>query len=118
MQGLIQYLRFDWKSFFAAKTLSVVSCGPLNDYNTKQVIGSKINAVIIRDDTPYKPKSDGTKISNLYEKIAIKVPGKTLALAPGTVIELVDAVATVYGDYRNQLSVTAADIKIVQPDKA
>lgn len=118
MQGLIQYLRFDWKAFFAAKTLSIVSCGPLTDYNTKQVIGSKITAVIIRDDTPYKPKSDGTKISNLYEKIVVKVPNKTVNLTPGTVVEIVNPVATVYGEYRNQLSITAEDVHEVPDGKA
>ena len=117
MQGLIQFLHFDSRLFFLQKTLSVVSCVPLSDYSTKQVIGSKIISVITRDDTQYRPKSDGSVISNLFEKITIKVPGKSLTLAPGTVIELVRPVGTVYGDFRNQLSITADDVKIVNEAK-
>ena len=38
-----------------------------------------------------------------------------LNVAPGTVVELVNPTAVVYGEYRNQLSVTAEDVHIVQP---
>ena len=118
MQGLNQFLSFSCKAFLEAKTLSVVLCGPLSDYSTKQIIGSKITAVITQDNTSYKPKSDGTVISNLYEKVAIKVPGKNLNIAPGTVIGVINPVGTVYGEFRNQLSITAEDVKVAQPAKA
>ena len=88
MKGLSQFLHFDGIKFFDGKSLTVVSCAPLTDYNTKQVIGSKITVVITQDDTTYKVKPDGTTINNLYEKVTIKVPGKSLSLAPGTVVKL------------------------------
>ena len=110
MKGLSQFLHFDGIKFFDGKSLTVVSCAPLTDYNTKQVIGSKITVVITQDDTTYKVKPDGTTINNLYEKVTIKVPGKSLSLAPGTVVKLVNPTGTVYGEYRDKLSVTVEDI--------
>ena len=106
MKGLSQFLHFDGIKFFDGKSLTVVSCAPLTDYNTKQVI----TVVITQDDTTYKVKPDGTTINNLYEKVTIKVPGKSLSLAPGTVVKLVNPTGTVYGEYRDKLSVTVEDI--------
>ncbi len=115
MQALMQFLHFDCMKFFTAKTLSVVSVSPLSDYNTKEIIGSKVTVAITRDETEYKAKADGTIPSNLFEKLAVKVPGKTLSLATGSVVELVNPTAVVYGDYRDKLSVTAEDVKAIAP---
>lgn len=57
-------------------------------------------------------------MSNLILQSTVKIPGKTLNIAPGTVVELVNPVGTVYGDYRNQLSIRAEDVKVIQPAKA
>ena len=114
MYGLAQYLRFDSTAFLKDKVLSVTSCGPLKDYETKQVTGTKVITVITEDKTPYKPKADGTAICNRYEKITVKVPGKMgLNIPIGAVVELVNPVGTVYGEFRNQLSITVDDIKVV-----
>lgn len=115
MKALMQFLHFDCAKFFGRKTLSVVLCGPLSDYNTKEIIGSKVTVAITRDETEYKAKADGTVPSNLFEKLVVKVPGKSLSLAAGSVVELVNPTAVVYGDYRNQLSVTAEDVKTIAP---
>lgn len=114
MYGLAQYLRFDSTAFLRDKMLSVTSCGPLKDFETKQVTGSKVVVVITRDETPYKPKADGSQVTNLYEKITVKLPGKMgLNIPIGAVVELVNPVGTVYGEFRNQLSITVDDIKVV-----
>ena len=73
--------------------------------------------MIAEDHTVYRQKP-GENYTNQFEKFIVKVPKTDLVVAPGAVVELVDAVATVYGDYRNQISVTAADVKIIQPNKA
>ena len=117
MKYLTQFLRFNCGAFFRGKVLQTLSCGPLADYTTKQIIGSKLIAVIIKDETEYHTKT-GEQVSNLYEKVTIKVPGKALTLAPGTVIELVNPTAVVYGEYRNQLSVTAEDVHEATTGKA
>lgn len=113
MKGLIPFQGFDSMAFFKDKLLKVLANGPLTDYATKQVIGTKTTVVIVEDNTVYHTKT-GEKISNLYEKINVKVPNKALDLAPGTLVELVDPKCVIYGEYRNQLSVTAADIRVLQ----
>lgn len=115
MKGLMQFQSFDGVSFFRDKLLQVISCSPLTDYATKQMIGTKTTVVIVEDNTEYRSKAGA--ISNLYEKINVKVPGKTLDLAPGTLVELIDPTCVIYGDYRNQLSVTAIDVKAIPAGK-
>ena len=114
MYGLAQYLRFDSTAFLKDKVLSVTTCGPLQDYETKQVTGTKVVVVVTKDETPYKPKADGTVITNLFEKITVKLPGKMgLTVPVGAAVELINPTGTVYGEYRNQLSITADDIKVI-----
>ena len=115
MQGLYGFMGFDLKSFLNGKVLQVVSCGPLTDYQTKEVIGTRVGAVITEDNTAYRPTKSGAQVSNLYERLNIKVRGKDLSIAPGNVVELVNAVGVVYGERNNQLSISADDVRIVQP---
>ena len=115
MHGLFDYLSFDIHRFLTGKILRVVSCGPLTKYQTKEVIGTRVGTVIAEDNTVYRPTKSGAQISNLYERISVKVPGKELTIAPGEVVELVNPVGIVYGDHNNQLSVTAEDVRVVQP---
>lgn len=115
MQGLYGFMGFDLKSFLNGKVLQVVSCGPLTDYQTKEVIGIRVGAVITEDNTVYRPTKSGAQVSNLYERLNIKVRGKDLSIAPGNVVELVNAVGVVYGERNNQLSISAEDVRVVQP---
>ena len=112
MRGLMQFLSFDSARFFSGKRLKVITSGQLVDHETKQVIGSKIALAIVEDKTEYHSKS-GEQISNLFEKVTVKVPNKSLELALGTEVELIAPKCVVYGEYRNQLSITADDIKVV-----
>ena len=115
MQGLYEFMNFDLKSFLAGKVLQAVSCGPLTDYQTKEVIGTRVGAVITEDNTAYRPTKSGAQVSNLYERMSVKVRGKNLTIAPGQVVELVAPVGVVYGERNNQLSITAEDVRVVQP---
>ena len=49
MQGLYEFVRFDIKSFLGGKVLRSVSCGPLTDYQSKEVIGTRVGVVITED---------------------------------------------------------------------
>ncbi len=113
MKKLGQFLHFDCVAFFLGKLLQVVSCGPLVDYETKAKIGTKVGVVITADETEYQVR-DGEAVSNIFEKFNVKVPGKELTLAPGTVVSLVNPRGVVYGEFRNNLSVTADDVQPVQ----
>ncbi len=111
-KNLKQFSHFDFLGFIKDKELTVVSCQPWKDFDTKAVLGTRVETVITKDGTQY-PSKDGATVTNLYEKLTIKVP-KALSLAPGTVVTIIDGEATIYGEYRNQISVKAADVVAVQ----
>ena len=71
----------------------------------------KVEVVIAQDKTDYGVQ-DGEVVNNLYEKLTIKVPEK-ISIPMNVEIKPVNAVATVYGDYRNMLSVTAESIEVI-----
>lgn len=111
MKGLSLYLSFRWSEFIKGKTLKAVSCGPWVDFDTKVNMGTKVEVVIVEDDTVY-PTKEGKVISNLYERMQIKVP-KDITVPGGAVVEPVGVQAKVYGDYHNKLSVKAEDVRVV-----
>ncbi len=111
MKYLGQFQKFDSESFFKEKSLVANGSSQWIDADGKQVLGTKISTVIVKDDTEYKQK-DGEVASNLFEKFNVKIP-KTVSVPVGARIELVNPVGTIWGDFRNQLTVTADDIKIL-----
>lgn len=117
MKHLRQFLNFDVNLFFASKTLTVVGISDLLDHETKAIVGKRVTCAITRDDTAYLPGKDGTAVSagNLYEKFTVKVKyPHTVSVSPGDEVTLTNAVATVYGDYQNQLSVTAEGLEVIK----
>lgn len=110
MKKLSQFMVFDIEAFLKGKLLRVTNVSEWVDYTTKVHMGSKVEVAITKDDTQYKQK-DGESISNLYEKFNIKIP-KDVQVQVNAYVVPVNAVGTVYGEYRNQLSVTADDIRI------
>lgn len=114
MKKLDAFTHFDWEAFSKGKTFEVTAVNPWADYNNPgSVLGTVIEVVIIEDHTAYPPTKDGKPVSNRYERLRIKVPQNSLAVSVGDIVEPVNAVAVVYGEYRNQLSVKANDIKLV-----
>lgn len=114
MTGLNQFLNFDFARFCQGKRFVTTASKAWVDHDTHQHLGTVVSVAIVEDKTPYKPGKDGKAISNLFEKMNWKV-GRDVNLPIGVQVEAVDGVATIYGDYRNQLSVRVADIKVVQP---
>ncbi len=115
MKKLAQFSQFDWDSFITGKILRSTECSELKDHNTGEHIGTKVVVAIVRDDTKYK-QNDGENVTNLFEKFNIKVL-KDVNVPIGATVVPVNAKATVYGEYRNMLSVTAEDIQVI-PAKA
>ena len=113
MKGLSEFLKFASAEFFEDKRLQATSCGPLLDYTTKKPIGTKVGIVIIEDRTTYHSKS-GEQFNNQFERFNVKVLNKELNLTPGEKVTLVNPKCVVYGNYRNQLSVTCDDVQPVQ----
>lgn len=108
MKNLGQFIFFKFNEFAKDKKFMVTEVSPWQDYNTKQVLGSAITVVIIEDNTDY-----GKQGNNLYEKYKIKVRKQVNPSVNSLVMPTGEVEATVYGDYRNMLSVTCDDIRIV-----
>lgn len=109
MKKLSKFLKFDLDAFLSGKVLQVVSCREWLDYETKEKKGTRVEVAIMRDKTDYGDAG----ITNLFEKFSIKIP-RTINVPAGAIVEPIDGKGTVYGDFRNQLSVTASDLRVVQ----
>lgn len=118
MKKLTQFLEFKSGAFFAEKRLQVVGLSDWSDFKTKQKLGVKVDVAIVEDRTQYDTKP-GEVVSNKFEKIAVKVKKDAVAAKPDDIVELVNPVCKVYGDYQNQLSVTCNDLRVLElPKKA
>lgn len=115
LKKLNQFLKFDFEEFSKGKVFQVTGTSEWVDYATKAHAGTKIEVLIIKDNTQYKQK-EGEHVTNAYEKLTFKVR-KDANVSVGTFVMPVNAAGTVYGDYRNQLSVTADDIRVITPNK-
>lgn len=109
LKNLAQFQQFAIVLFLEGKRLVLTGIEKWVDYTTKQVLGNKAILAIVEDNTPYKPKADGTCQTNLYEKLTVKVPGE-IKIPVGTDVTLINPTATIWGEFRNQLSVKADDI--------
>lgn len=110
--------KYDFGGFIAKMQLMVTNISVWEDYATKARLGTKVEVVIIKDDTPYQPGPDGHVQTNLYEKLVFKIRKNEVAVKVGDIVVPKGAEALVYGDYRNQLSITADDVvKVPAGDK-
>lgn len=107
-----QFLRFDTDSFLADKKLMLVGFKEWRDYTDDRLLGSKLEIVIVEDKTDYGT-TDGNTVNNLYEKLSVKIPAKLNNVPMNAIIRLINPKAVVYGEFRNQLSITAESIEIV-----
>ncbi len=110
MKGLNQFVAFDWDRFAEGKVFVVTNVSEYTDYETKNHLGTKVEAVIAVDRTPYAFK-DGKQFSNLYEKITFKV-AKDVKVPLESRVKPKGVTATIYGEYRNLLSVKCQDIAV------
>lgn len=112
MKKLSQFLEFDMNEFSSGKLYQVTGIREWVDYNTKVHMGVKIDTIIAKDTTSYRQK-DGELVTNQYERLTFKIK-KDVKVPLNAYIMPINAVGIVYGEYRNQLAVTADDVKILQ----
>lgn len=112
MKGLSKFQKMDFEGFAKGKQFMSVSVKPWKNYETGEILGTKLESVIVKDKTDYGLSKDGEMISNLFEKITFKVAAE-IDVPLNVEIIPINPVAKVYGEYRNQLSVTADDIQVV-----
>lgn len=112
LKKLSQFERFDSERFFSNLSLGAVGQSEWKDFETGAHKGTKVEIVIIGDKHNYD-SANGQQVSNIYEKLTVKVP-KDIEVPMNSHVRLVNVYATVYGQYRNQLSVTAEDIEVIK----
>ena len=112
MKALTLFNTFDWLSFSKDKELVVTGCAEWQDYKTHQHMGTRVYCVIAKDNTRYFYHGENVVGLNEYERFSVKVP-KNISVDRGSRIALVNPRATVYGQFNNNISITADDVKVI-----
>ena len=111
MKQLNQFISFDFARFSAGLTFEVVDCTPWVNRDTGELLGTVVEVAIVKDLTDYgEGKGKGL---NKYEKLKFKTP-RSVSIASGMIVTPIKPVAKIYGEYRNQLSVTCDDVHVVE----
>lgn len=114
MKGTHQFEQFDMAGFSRDKDYTVTGTSEWLDYETKKPLGWRVDTVVTRDDTKYRAK-DGQVVSNLYQPQVFKCEAKP-DVAVGDIVAPVDITScTLYGQYRNQISVKCKTVRVVTP---
>lgn len=108
---LAQFSYFDAEEFFSKLSLITVGKSTWTEYGTGTVKGTKVEMVIASDKHDYNT-SESENINNMYEKFTAKI-SKDIDVPMNVKVRLVNPKGTIYGEYRNQLSVTADDIEVL-----
>ena len=108
MKNLLEFLNFDWVRFAEGKVFRYVESKPWKDGN--HIKGTVVVAVIAEDTTKYQKPG-----SNVFEKISFKVAGPFDQDIPfgAQIVPTGDVVARIWGEYRNNLSVTCSGVEVV-----
>lgn len=111
LKKLNQFNTFATDEFFEKLGLLTVGKSTWREFGTSMVKGTKIEVVICSDRHDYNSQN-GEVVNNLYEKLTVKIP-KEVDVPMNVKVRLVNPSATIYGDYRNQLAITADDIEVL-----
>lgn len=108
LKKLSAFKQFDNQGFFEPKALMAMSEELWVDYDSRKKLGTKLNVVIWQDQSDYGDPA----ITNAGQTLAVKIAGREprTNITPH-LVRLINPVATVYGDYQNQLSVRADDVE-------
>ena len=111
LKKLSHLLSFDNQEFFSKKSYLLFGSEKWVDYESNKVMGVKFKVVVYQDNTDYGDLS----ISNAGETLTVKVEGARDGYQGAPVpVRLINPRGTIYGDYRNQLSVTADAVEILK----
>lgn len=112
LKKLSRFQYFDIEGFLEKKKLMTIGVQEWKDFDSQKVLGTKVEVVITVDKTDYGT-TGGEIVSNLYEKLTIKIPAKLSNVPMNAEVRLIEPEAVVYGEYRNALSITANNIEVV-----
>ncbi len=108
---LAQFEYFDIEEFLKGLGLGTVGQSEWKNFDTGKHEGTKVDLVIVSDKNKYI-STNGEVVSNIYEKMTVKIP-KDIDVPMNAHVRLINPSAKVYGQYRNQLAVTADDIEVI-----
>ena len=112
MKKLNMFNHLDFDGFMKGKQLMSTGVKQWTDHDTGEILGTKVETVIVKDKTDYGVSKTGEQVSNLFEKIVFKVP-KQIEVPMNVEVIPVNVDAKVYGDYHDKISATAEDIQVV-----
>ncbi len=116
LKKLSQFMKFDLDAFLTGKEIRCNEVGELVEFDTKKHLGTKIVAVIVKDNTQYN-NTDGKAISNRYEQFNINVLKDVNVPIDAKIMPLDVVKATPYGEkdsrFKTKLSITCKDIKVM-----
>lgn len=108
MKKLNLFTKMMIDEFLEGKVLMAMKSEEAIDFSTKEIIGAKYTILIWKDECPHY---DGNDVSNAGETFSVKVKGaRPKKITQPIAVELVDPSGVIFGDFRNQLSVTAKDV--------
>lgn len=91
------------------KDLRCVASQPWIDFDSKAKLGTKYTLIILQGATDYGNKD----ITNAGQTFDVKVPNEAKTFKLLAKVKLINPTATIYGDFQNQLSVKANDVKLI-----
>ncbi|MBM7687502.1 hypothetical protein BCR24_07670 [Enterococcus ureilyticus] len=112
LKGLTQFSMWNWQKFSEGKTYLVTNVLPWVDFETKKNLGTKIEVVILEDNTIYASKKDGTTFNNKFEKLTIKIK-ENVDVPLNSKVTFEGVVAKVYSEFQNQLSIVAEKVTVL-----
>lgn len=108
LKKLNQFNYFDAEGFFSKLKLITVGSTVWKEYGSNVVKGTKLEVVIASDKHRYN-SNEGEVVNNMYEKLTVKLP-KEMDVPMNVEVKLINPEASIYGEYRNQLSIVAEDV--------
>lgn len=116
---------FDYKRFFEGKKLVVSNVTDAVDFESKAVIGRKVELLIMEDRTKYAPSGTGRVSNNFGEKFTVKVLNDTGnavkmdSLLPQTEVTISGfSKCNIYNDRNGTMQITAEALDIVPVTKS
>lgn len=119
MKKLGSFLKVDFDALFSGASVLVMKSEVLKDRDGNAQ-GAKYTLLFWEDAPDLLAKYGDAEVSNAGETFTVKVLGKTPkpVAKPTKLARLVNPTGKVWGDFRNQLSVTADDVELVAPKEA
>lgn len=116
LKRLSEFRTFDWHRFAKDKVFVTTGQRPWQEYAngapTGKRLGTSVEVVILHDHTQYRSR-EGEQVSNRFEKLVFKVPDE-VDIALNVEVVPIEVIATVYGEFQNQLSIKCSRVELVK----